>query len=238
MNELYLQEIYQKLSIHSIKISQENGQTRLNIRVPILRKEANRPFSFSQCTKHQKIEVWSYIWKNSPYFEVKSLALYNYQSLTLDHQQFSVIITWIDQITCWEHSDDLSKIYAQIVEENPLWILPHLKEWNLSANPWKRRQSLVSLLEYASKRKKVLTFDELISFVSPLLKDSEYYVQKGLGWTLREIYNLYPQETLIFLEDNLQNLSSIAYSSSTEKLSPSTKKSFNLQRKKIRTKKG
>jgi 3-methyladenine DNA glycosylase AlkD len=100
----------------------------------------------------------------------------------------------MDRCGCWEHCDDLAKIYATVVEANPSWSMPSLKKWNCSGNPWKRRQSMVSLIEYARKRTRLLPFAELIAFVEPLLDDDEDYVQKGLGWTVREIGNAYPEE--------------------------------------------
>ena len=139
--------------------------------------------------------------------------------------------TWINRVDCWEHSDDLSKIYAHTLENHPEWIVPVLEKWNKDENPWKRRQSIVSLIEYASKRKKVLPFSKLISFIDPLLSDKDYYVQKGIGWTLREVYNVYPKKTLTYLRKNLLNISSIAYSAATEKVEKEIKKEMNLKRK-------
>jgi 3-methyladenine DNA glycosylase AlkD len=163
-----------------------------------------------------------------------SLALYNYQGKSLSKNECQTLLGWISRCTCWEHSDDLSKIFAQIVEENPNWILPTYKKWNRSNCPWKKRQSLVGLIEYASKRKKVLPFEELIRFVHPLLNDKEYYVQKGLGWTLREIYNVYPQQAIVYMENNLEFIQPIAYSAATEKIDKQLKKQMNEQRKRFR----
>ena len=136
---------------------------------------------------------------------------------------------------CWEHSDDLSKIYAQVVEDNPEWILPTLEKWNRARSPWKRRQSVVALIEYASKRRRVLPFSRLIQFVTPLLDDDDYYVQKGVGWTLREIYNVYPAETLRFIETNLLSLGANAYSAATEKIDKQTKSRLNKIRREHRS---
>jgi len=117
-----------------------------------------------------------------------------------------------------------------------LWVLPTLRKWNKARFHWKRRQSVVSLLEYAQKRKKVLPYKTLIEFINPLLKDEEYYVQKGVGWTLREIYNVFPQETLGFFYINLHNIKPLAYTAATEKLDKKTKKELNEKRKAFRIK--
>ncbi|PCJ16329.1 MAG: hypothetical protein COB02_16330 [Candidatus Cloacimonadota bacterium] len=237
MTQKYLSEVESKLALLALNLPSNKTIHRLNIRVPVLRKESKSKYSFSHLNKSQKIEIWDYIWKKTAIFEVMNIALYVYQKVSLNKNEFEYIITWVDKCDCWEHSDDLSKIYAQTLEENPTWILPYLKQWNKSTNLWKRRQSLVSLLEYSSKRKIILPFKELISFINPLLNDSEYYVQKAIGWTLREVYNVYPKQTTKYFKDKLLKLNPIAYSSSTEKLNKIIKSNFNLIRKNARLKK-
>lgn len=53
-------------------------------------------------------------------------ALYAYQHRELKQQEIATICQWIERCSCWEHSDDLSKIYATVVEENPNWMVPEI----------------------------------------------------------------------------------------------------------------
>ncbi len=233
--EKYLVEVHNSLIRENSLRKDENDLLRANLRVPAVRKHLkNTHFTFLEESNQKILNSWDFIWKNSECFEVMSSALYFYQGKSLSKSEFQKLKTWVNRISCWEHSDDLSKIYATVVEDNPEWIIPSLKNWNKSKNSWKRRQSVVSLIEYARKRKRVLPFNDLISFVEPLLQDKEYYVQKGLGWTIREIYNVYPKETLGFIKKNLQKISPIAYSAAIEKLDIKLKKNLNEERKELR----
>lgn len=228
------------LSKRSIKktVEKEKGVDeaieRIGLRVPIVRKCLKENLSFVSKNRSATLKYWDNVWNNSPYFEAMSLALYFYQHRELNQVEVKKILTWIERCSCWEHSDDLSKIIAHNLEINPSWISPTLVRWNKSKNPWKRRQSVVGLLEYSSKRKIVPAFEELIVFITPLLDDEDYYVQKGVGWTLREIFNVYPQKTIRYIKEHLTSLSSIAYSTATEKLDRQKKVSFNEKRKKSR----
>ena len=56
-------------------------------------------------------------------------------------------------------------------------MVPTLRRWNRSRNPWKRRRSLVSLIEYADRRDRFLPFNELIGFIEPLLDAELEHVQ-------------------------------------------------------------
>ena len=154
---------------------------RLRIPVPKLRQLVKEGYSFHSASPAENLKIWDYIWRHSAYYEVMSQALYSYQHRSLSRLETRAILLWVERCTCWEHSDDLSKIYACVVEAHPEWIIPTLKKWNTSDNAWKRRQSMVSLIEYASKRNNVLLYLELIDFVKPLISDDNYYVQKGLG---------------------------------------------------------
>jgi 3-methyladenine DNA glycosylase AlkD len=104
-------------------------------------------------------------------------------------------------------------------------------KWNKSLNPWLRRQSIVSLLNYSRLRKKKLSFEELIYFVDPLCVDEAFYVQRAVGWTLREIYNLYPKKTYVYLAKNIHKITSLAFSAATEKLKKEEKEKLLLLRK-------
>ncbi len=217
----------------------KNGFRRMHILVPQVRGLVKKGYSFYDASPTSIVKRWDQIWKHSQWYEVAHQALYYYQQRMLHsaitRSEFSRIKTWINRCDCWSHSDDLSKIYAQVVEDNPSWILPLYETWNRAKSPWKRRQSVVGLIEYKAKRKHVLPFSILIRFVDPLLQDEDYYVQKGVGWTLREIYNAYPDKTLDYIKANLGSLSAIAYSSSTEKLDRKTKAGLNSTRKSLRT---
>lgn len=231
----YLLEVHNSLIGVKDLEKDENGLLRANLRVPIVRKHLEAThFSFLEQSNQKILNSWDFIWKNSECFEVMSTALYFYQRKSISQSEFQKLKTWVNRISCWEHSDDLSKIYATVVEENPEWIIPILKNWNKSKNSWKRRQSVVSLIEYARKRKRVLPFNDLIGFVKNLLDDGDYYVQKGVGWTLREIYNVYPKKTLGFIETHLHEIRPTAYSSATEKLDKQTKNKLNKLRKEKR----
>jgi len=109
-------------------------------------------------------------------------------------------------------------------------VFPLLQAWNSDKNPWKRRQSVVSLLYYTRSRKKILPFSTLINMVEPLLRDPEYYVQKGIGWTIREIYNAYPEQAVDFIARKNLEIAPAAWQATSEKLPADFKKQLLEQR--------
>jgi 3-methyladenine DNA glycosylase AlkD len=202
------------------------------IRLPDLRALYKKGFSFS-CTSHkEQAALWNTIWKTAHVHEVLSLALFYFEEhkKALTSHDWNILKTWISRIDGWEHSDALSKIYSFLLERFPHLVYPTLKQWNTSPNSWKRRNSLVPLIFYASSKRKYLPPSRILPLVKSLLKDTDSYVQKAVGWTLRECHTLYPKETLLFLHSHIRILSATAFSYATERLTPREKQSLKQKR--------
>jgi 3-methyladenine DNA glycosylase AlkD len=232
----YIVEIENTLSLSPMRISSQHpesyiggGQSKLRfvgLRVPQLQQAMCNGFSFSDKETDKQAKIWNHIWWNSDCYEVMSLALawyYDNKQRKILSQYWSKLKKWSEKIDNWAHSDSLSGIYARILEENPEKVYPTLVEWNSSTNPWLRRLSIVSLLYYSSQRKEFLPLKKILTLVQSQLDYDHYYVQKGVGWTLREAYNLYPDGTFSFMKKNVRNISAQAFSAATEKLTSKQK---------------
>ena len=176
------------------------------------------------------------IWFSAAIFELRILPIQWLESLTEEQlvPLASRLILWAAQADNWALSDGLCGIYARLFEKDPKALLPTLKAWNRHPNPWLRRMSMVSLFYYSRFRKKQPSLNLVKSFVKPHFLDREYYVQKAVGWTLRECYNVYPAETIKFLQNNLHEIDARAWSAASEKLPSNTKRIFNEKRRQFR----
>lgn len=200
------------------------GQSRLRyigLRVPHLQQAMLKGFSFSQAESAQLAKIWDYVWWHSDCYEVMSLSLswfYDPNQRLILKKHWPLLKKWSSRIDNWAHSDTLSGIYARILENHLETVYPTLVKWNASKNPWLRRLSIVSLLYYSSQREKVLPLSKILALVQPQLEFDHYYVQKGVGWTLREAHNVYPEKTYLFIEKNVRKISAQAFSAATEKM--------------------
>lgn len=245
----YILEIEKKLSSFPVRTSAHSpeayiggGQSKLRyigLRMPHLRQAMRKGFSFSNAEQNEIVEIWNHVWLNSDCFEVMAMALIWFdepKQKPLLSRHWPVLKKWSSRIDNWAHSDTLSGIYARILEEKPPLIYPTLVQWSSSKNPWLRRLSIVSLIYYSSQRKKVLPIKKILDLVTPQLEFDHYYVQKGVGWTLRETYNVYPEKTFFFIEKNIGKISPHAFSAATEKIPPKKKTHLkNLRKRKKRS---
>jgi 3-methyladenine DNA glycosylase AlkD len=178
----------------------------------------------------------------SKIYEVKNAALllaeYNFKK-TDKKSMYKTLSTLVDHVDNWGHSDTLSKLLTRFSEMDELEkpFLDTLKKWNKHKNPWLRRQSMVALLYYARTKNQHPPFKTIIALVSTQLEAQEYYVQKGLGWTLRESYNVYPELTYKFVSDNFHRVSPVAFTAAIEKMSEKEKSILKQKRKANRAKK-
>jgi len=205
--------------------------------VPLIRKTAKRGFSFSSDPADEVLTIWTHIWCNARTHEGSLLAIYYLESLKPlpDPAWFwHHVAKWAAQITCWDQSDGLSGIYAQLLERAPQLVYSDLVCWRESDNPWERRQSLVSLIYYHQVRTSLIAPDDVFTMVEALLGDPEYYVQKGLGWCLREAYNAWPDRTLAFLHIHGATLAPAAWQAATEKIPVDFKARLKVRRKEAR----
>lgn len=198
-----------------------------------LKTRLKQGFSFSKLSDIEQWKIWNFIFRNSRLHEAQMAALRFAENKIekLEKQEWNYLRGWVDFIDNWAHSDVLSKIYSFLLEQQSDLILPTLKKWNKSKNPWKQRTSVVSLIYYASPKRKAPPVKVILEMVEPLLKQKDKYVQKGIGWTLRESYKLYPKETFEFLNEHIKQLSSDAFSYATEKLAKETKDELKKMRR-------
>lgn len=206
--------------------------TVLGLRLPIMHEIERREFKWYVNDKNVMLDQWTRIWNQSNVHEVLTMPLFYYRrhSDKLDDTHWRIMKSWIERVENWEHADALCALFSILFERYPKLVEPTLRQWNRSKNPWKRRVSVVSTIYYASKKRMAPPIKIALSLIEPLLRDSDPYVQKGVGWQLREAYKLWPREILKFLEVHVLELPSITFSYATEKLSPKDKQRLKHKR--------
>jgi len=218
------------------------GQSKLKyigLRVPQLQHALKTGFSFSSKEKEEIAKIWNYVWMTSNCYEVMSLALawfYDPKQKHILKEHWPMLEPWSLRIDNWAHSDTLSGIYARIHEESPQRIYEVFKEWSLSKNSWLRRLSLVSLIYQSAHRTKFPTVSKIKTILKPQLEFDDHYVQKGVGWLLRESGNVYPKEISEFINKNISRISATAFHAATEKMTIDQRNKLKLSRKEIRKK--
>ncbi len=188
---------------------------------------------FENLSTEEKFRVCCDLIQHSNYSEVVTWAMYRLEkfdlSFLIEHKKELLLLSY--HIENWWHADHLSKIYSLMLDKHKL-LLKDLQLWTKQGNNWQKRLSLTSLLYYSSQRKNPLGYQTILAQLKLLLEHSNYYVQKGVGWTLRECYNLYPEETFEFVRVYAKKISPASFSPAIEKMSEGEKEELKELRKK------
>ncbi|PJA45610.1 hypothetical protein CO174_02330 [Candidatus Uhrbacteria bacterium CG_4_9_14_3_um_filter_50_9] len=226
------------ISDHHYKAFREKT-TKLNVlglRLPVIQKLEHTGFSFYQEPSKSILETWTHIWNTTDIHEVMYLPLFYYRRNRnlLDPTHWKTMKGWVNRIENWEHADALCQLYSFFYEQHPTLVEPTLRAWNKSKNPWHKRASIVSTIYYASRNRNAPSLKTVFELIEPLITHKNPYVQKAVGWQLREAYKLEPKRALTFIQRHLVELAPISYSYATEHVPAQTRASMKERRRLFR----
>ncbi len=147
----------------------------------------------------------------------------------LTAETFDKLGSWLENgIINWAHTDVLSGRALSYFFTQQIIELESLKEWTESASKWKRRSVPVTLIDVL---KMDVPLERLFHIIEPLMSDTEKFVQKGLGWFLREAWKIYPEETEDFLLKWKDTCGRIIIQYATEKMDKENRDRFKRSKK-------
>ena len=148
----------------------------------------------------------------------------------LTAETFDKLGSWLENgIINWAHTDVLSGKALSYFFTHQIIELESLKEWTESASKWKRRAVPVTLIDVL---KTDVPLERLFHIIESLMSDTEKFVQKGLGWLLREAWKIYPEETEDFLLKWKDTCGRIIIQYATEKMDKENRDRFRRTKKK------
>jgi len=165
-------------------------------------------------------------------YEDASFAIsFIYSNTTkLTAETFDKLGDWLEKgIINWAHTDVLCGKALSYFFTNKIIDIESLKEWSGSSSKWKRRAVPVTLIDVLNTD---IPIERLFNIIEPLMLDDEKFVQKGLGWFLRESWKIYPEKTEDFLLKWKDTCGRIIIQYATEKMDKESRDRFRRTRKK------
>lgn len=184
-----------------------------------------------------QLSIWHEVWQTSDWFEVLSMPLLfvRQRAGKLDARDLLTrLVKWQERIDNWAHSDELAHAFANQLQVQEKEVAALLSSYNRSSNPWDRRQSMVVPIRINRKDGKQLPWTQLESWLLNLLEDKDYFVQKGVGWCLRDLARNFPEKVHRFTDTYVTRLSAPAFATASEKVAPSVKSRWKALRKSAR----
>ncbi len=126
----------------------------------------------------------------------------NKRHLSVEHLDF---IEYLIVTKSWWDTVDLiaSHLVGTLFSKHPQLIKDRGQEWLHSDNKWLQRTMILFQLKYKEKTNEKLLF----SIIEQTLHIKEFFIQKAIGWSLREYSKTNPEVVTDFIENHeLSNL--------------------------------
>ncbi len=193
----------------------------LGLRTPDRRRRVAKGFSFTSGSDLDVLETWDGIWNSTDNGDVLFAVLDFYRArgvddITEDYWQTSA--AWIERVDNWAHADDLARLYSYALAGARDDVYPTLEEWSRAESEWRRRVSVVSLIHYSGKNAVFMPVEPCLDLVANCVSDPRDTVHKAVGWVLRELLAVYPDQVIEFLRLHAGTMPAPAIRRATERL--------------------
>src|SRR4030042_2549414 len=124
---------------------------------------------------------------------------------------------------CEAHTDILCNMILSHFLIKKMVAPEDFSSWTKSPFKWNRGAVPVTFLEIL---KTGISIDRLLKIIDPLMPDPEKFVQKGLGWFLREAWKIYPERIDDYLMKWKDTCGRTIIQYATEKMDKEYRKKF------------
>ena len=139
-------------------------------------------------------------------FHYFAIELANKYSGKFDKEDIKLFEYLIVNYSWWDTIDSIAvNSLGKFFRIHPEMITETTALWMESGNKWLQRSCILFQLKY----KKDTDLQLLYSFIDKLRLSNEFFIQKAIGWSLREYSKVDPQEIIMYIRNNeLKSLSS------------------------------
>jgi 3-methyladenine DNA glycosylase AlkD len=172
------------------------------------RREVCKPFLQKSTlpSKEEGFAIIKKLWllpqREYQYFAQELAAAYTKQ---LEKEDIELIEFMIINRAWWDTVDFIAaKLSGDYFTKHPKQIIPVTNRWMASGNMWLQRTCVLFQLKYNDK----VNTDILTHFIQQLTGSKEFFINKAIGWMLREYSKTNPDWVKNFVTKNkLSNLS-------------------------------
>jgi 3-methyladenine DNA glycosylase AlkD len=178
-----------------------------------------------EITVELAFETAPFLMKSGKYEETSfALILISIVKEKLTRSDFKRLESWFEVgIANWAHADYLGMFFLPEIMKQGLVDKHDFTGWIISPYKFQRRCMPVTFIKLL---KTGVPFQELFTFLEPLMSDPEREVHQGMGWFLREAWKIKPEETEAFLLKWKDTAPRLIFQYACEKMKPEEKLRF------------
>ena len=178
------------------------------IKTPI-RKDILKPYypEVKSLNKNDFIELIKLLWAGKQRdYQYTAMEFLQRNKKKLDVSDIPFIEGLLIAKPWWDSIDMLAShmvghLFKDDIDTRNIWV----EKWMASDNMWLQRTCLIFQLKYANE----IDLDLLKALILELKSINQFFIQKAIGWSLRQSARFYPEEVQEFVEEN-EDLSRLA----------------------------
>jgi 3-methyladenine DNA glycosylase AlkD len=98
----------------------------------------------------------------------------------------------------WDSVDSIAPLVGELARKYPEVIEETIDGWSVNDNFWLRRSAILLQLKYKQQTNESLLYDYIVKNAD----SKEFFIQKAIGWALREYSKTNPISVKAFIEGN------------------------------------
>ncbi len=202
----WIEQLNQDLLLHAnpedafwMKKYMRNQFDFLGVKKPVQIQIFNKAFKTLQ-TPDQYLEIATEM-RNLPMHEFHYLSMV--LVIKMKRKWDARIPIWVEEMTLMYPWWDITDVLAPKILGPYFLLFPedkdnHINRWMKSGNIWLQRLCILYQLDY----KQQLNVEDLGAIIVPLAASKEFFIQKAIGWILRQYARTNPEWVRQFVSNN------------------------------------
>ncbi len=159
----------------------------------------------SELTLEQRLDLAADLWASNIHeARIAAAKLLNQARIRPDDEgAWRLIASWVPDFDGWAVADHASIAGQKRLVADPAR-LDEVETWTTSQHMWTRRAALVMTLPWTKmnhpKQDDLARRDRILGWAASYVDDKDWFIQKAIGWWLRDLSKHDPDRTRAFIE--------------------------------------
>jgi 3-methyladenine DNA glycosylase AlkD len=166
-------------------------------------------------SQEQALDLCRRLWRE-PVWDLRIVAgrILGQKSIEPDAEVWDFVTERMPDLDGWAVADNLGSVASRCLVEDP-GRLDIVGAWVENPHLWTRRATLVFTLPWTKEKRDP---ERMLDWAARLAEDREWFIQKAIGWWLRELSKRDPSRVRRFLTEHGPKLKGVAKREATRYL--------------------
>ncbi len=157
--------------------------------------------------REQVLELWRGAQFREERYAAVDLVLHRRHARFLDLDALPMLEELIVTGAWWDTVDGLaSNAIGPLLAAYPAKMRPVLRRWSRGRDLWKRRTAILAQLRFKGDTDTALLYE----LIEPSLDSKEFFLQKAIGWALRQLAWSDPEEVRRYVDEQRHRLAPLS----------------------------